>query len=174
MYTEIEVKLPIEDVSRLKAILERTAEPLERGIYETDIYFDHPCKDLASTDEVLRVRRTSTNRVELTYKGPKSSYEPKRRSEITTLVDDFEKIVEMLDVLNFRRIVEVKKRRSYYRLGQVLVSIDEVEGLGTFTELELVKPEGGLKALRDTAEKLGLGWAPIHRTYLDMILEKNG
>ena len=173
MHVEVEVKLPVRNADRLRATLERVAEPLERGIYEADIYFSHPCRDLAETDEVLRIRRTSNGRVELTYKGPRSSYEPKRRPEITAVVDSFEKAAKILDLLGFRRIAEVKKRRSYYRLGQVLVSIDEVEGLGTFTELELMVPGGGHEALREAAEKLGLKWIPIREAYLDMMLGRN-
>ena len=47
---------------------------------ETDIYYNHPERDFAETDEALRIRKVDKKYI-LTYKGPKIGTRSKTRVE---------------------------------------------------------------------------------------------
>lgn len=139
-----------------------------------DLYFNSPLRDFARTDEALRIR-TKEEGVRLTYKGPKLDEDTKSRQEVTVRVDDPEALEEILESLGFVRSGTVKKRRIKYALGAAVLCLDEVEGLGTFLEIELSGDEDWSaqkkEALRLMAE-LGLTES-IRRSYLEMLAEKD-
>ncbi|PKP56980.1 MAG: class IV adenylate cyclase, partial [Candidatus Altiarchaeales archaeon HGW-Altiarchaeales-1] len=55
---EVEVKAKINDLEKFeKRLNEINAKFLKKEIQE-DIYFNHPCRDFAKTDEALRIRKT--------------------------------------------------------------------------------------------------------------------
>ena len=174
MKEEVEVKLKVSGLKRLeKMLLEKGASVLAKDVTEVDVYFEHPCRKFLETDEALRVR-VSNHTVTLTYKGPRAKGEIKRRREITVTLGDVEKddVLDLLETLGFKRVAVVRKKRSYYRLDKVVVSLDYVEGLGEFVELELVGPEANSNELVKLASDLGLEWSPVQRTYLEMLLEE--
>ena len=83
----------------------------------------------------------------------------------------------LLEALTFERIAEVRKSRVPYTLpwdGQEIgVSLDHVEGLGDFVELEILASRENLHAARDAisslAGRLNLG-AGERRSYLELLL----
>lgn len=172
---EVEVKLRAED---LKAVEDRLvsigASVVAKEVIEEDVYLNHPCRDFSKTDEALRVR-LSNHVVSLTYKGPRLSRdEAKERVELSTDLaggEDARKLVRILKLLGFKEVATIKKERSYYRVGDVLVSLDRVEGLGYFVELELTGGQDP-SLLRDLAGRLGVGWRPVGETYLEMYLKR--
>jgi len=92
-------------------------------------------------------------------------------------------IVRSDDPAAFSRILEsalpirgvITKRRRLYLIGQTRVHLDEVDGLGTFMELEVVLSKGqtaeyGARIANDLMEKLGI--APedlISGAYIDLL-----
>ena len=98
------------------------------------------------------------------------------------LADGTERVaqyVQLLTALGFRSVAEVRKRRRYgqfeWRQFQIEATLDEVDGLGSFAELEiqvdasmLTQAQTELVAL---ATHLGLP-AVERRSYLEMLLEK--
>lgn len=156
-----------------------TAEALEeRGEVadrreETDVYYRHPCRDLAATDEAVRVRRTGDGAA-LTYKGPRRGGETKTRSEHETTVADPAEAGAILERLGFTPLAPVRKERVVYEVGAWTVTLDDVEGLGRFVEVERVVGEGAdVEALEaealDLLEDLGAG-DPEPRSYLELVL----
>ena len=149
---EVEAKFPYrEEVEeRVREIAELIIEK-----YEQDVYFAHPCRDFAQTDEALRIRRDAEE-VTVTYKGPKVDSETKSREEIKLKVDDFEAAREILEKLGFKAVAEVKKLRRIYGLGEAIICLDEVEGLGKYVEIEVEAENIEVKEkVFQIAERLG-------------------
>ena len=131
---ELEMKAKIDPYTRgrINQILRR-AEFIEEKI-EEDIYFSSPIKDFKETDEALRVRY-SNNKVILTYKGPKLDKVSKSREEYEAFVSG--EIEQILQKLGYKEVLKVKKKRKVYRYKEYIISIDEVEDLGEYLEVEL-------------------------------------
>ncbi len=155
----------------------------EGEVEQVDLYYQHPCRDFGETDEALRLRRAG-DRTVLTYKGPRVG-EEKSREEVEVEVEDFGAMDKILRKLGFEPLerVKVKKRREVYRVKfagrEVEVTLDEVEGLGTFLELECsVKDRSEIeraeKDLRRLAEELGAEGERIRKSYLEMLMERAG
>ncbi|MEM4928339.1 MAG: class IV adenylate cyclase, partial [Acidilobaceae archaeon] len=127
----------------------------------------HPCRNFLVTDEALRIRQRGDGVIELTYKGPREkSLDYKGRLELTTVVADENSLREILEALGFRSaIVVIKKRRSYGKNG-VEISLDEVDGLGCFIEIE-----GGLNEIETIARELSLRKEDyVAETYAELLL----
>ncbi len=167
---EVEAKFPYrEEVEeRVREIAELIIEK-----YEQDVYFAHPCRDFAQTDEALRIRRDAEE-VTVTYKGPKVDSETKSREEIKLKVDDFEAAREILEKLGFKAVAEVKKLRRIYGLGEAIICLDEVEGLGKYVEIEVEAENIEVKEkVFQIAERLGYSRnESIRESYLELILQK--
>lgn len=132
---EFEVKAPVP-ADRLEALRERLGDPDAVEEHE-DVYFQHPDRDFAATDEALRVSRRA-DRSEITYKGPKIDATTKARREIVLKVDHEPAARELLHELGFREVAVVRKSRSIYLAHGFEVALDEVPGLGAFVELERI------------------------------------
>jgi len=159
------------DLGRVREELLRLgASPVEAK-EEVDIYFQHPCRDFAETDEALRVRRSGGD-VEVSYKGPRMRSSAKARLELTVSADG--DVEAVLEALGFRKVAVIRKRREYYSYGSLTISLDDVEGLGQFVEIEAVassevslgEAEAEVSAL---AERLGLA-ERVDATYLELYL----
>ncbi|MCS7118871.1 MAG: class IV adenylate cyclase [Archaeoglobaceae archaeon] len=133
---EVEAKFKLKDGVLEK--IEKIARFLEEK-EEYDLYFSHPCRDFAKTDEALRLR--VENRIKMTYKGPKVDNETKTREEVNLLIDSFENAVRLLEFLGFKKFKSIRKKRRIYELDRAIICVDKVEGLGDFLEIELRVPE---------------------------------
>jgi len=143
---------------------------------EIDLYFNSPVRDFRKSDEALRVRKDSEG-IKITYKGPKIDPETKTREEIEIRVDDYDKAVELLKRLGFVPVREVAKRRRIYRLNEVTICFDEVEGLGTFVEIEMKSEnlESAKRKIFEMAERLGFDPAEsIRKSYLELLEDLKG
>lgn len=164
---EVEVKGRVSDskqMARVRALVSGwEVLPVEE---HEDCYYSHPCRDFSRTDEALRIRHLGTQ-CRLTYKGPKVDSRTKTREEIEFAVP--ESMVEVLKRLGFEEVRRMRKRRASYIRGDVTLSIDEVEGLGRFVEIELAK--GGHEAAPKLLEMLdSLGMVSETRSYLELAM----
>jgi adenylate cyclase class 2 len=165
---EIEIKCYCDDDKNVKNLLSKIgAKFIDRRI-ENDIYFNHPAKNFGDSDEALRLR-TIGERTIITYKGPKVSKISKARIEYETGVEDYPSMKNILLNLGFIESGIVKKERRIYSFNGMEISIDYVEGLGIFVEIEKI---GELKdevekELFNVAEKLGLTKFE-RRSYLEL------
>lgn len=171
---EAEVKAPIRSVDRFRRRLTKRGATRSGRVEQTDRYFDHPSRSFAETDEALRVR-TEGDAVELTYKGPKLDEETKSRLEVSVGVWQDEALAGILEALGFDPVATVRKEREIFELEGVTVTIDEVEGVGSFAELEQRVPEDELAEARQRllalAEELSLDRLE-RRSYLELMLEE--
>lgn len=136
----------------------------------TDIYFRSPVRDFASSDEALRIR-INDDGAYLTYKGPKMDLKTKTRLELSVRVDDAATAEKLLESLGFSRFAVLRKRRAKYRLGDAIVALDDVDGLGRFVEAEIAvdhdNPTDRARVL-EIISSVGMG-RPIRLSYLELI-----
>jgi adenylate cyclase class 2 len=183
---EVELKFPLVDGAAVEATLGRLAADFRPAIEQADVYFSHPSRDFAQTDEALRLRREG-EAVAITWKGPRIGQGAKTRREIELPLAatpsaasgpaTLEAWSDLLTALGFRRVWEVVKRRRPARLlwegRAVEVAIDRVAGLGDFLELEIVTNAAEIPqahaCLESLAAKIGCG-QPERRSYLEMLL----
>jgi len=168
---EVEVKLrvPCDELRRLLTSLSgrvNVTDPVE----ERDVYYSHPCKDFSKSDEALRVRYINGSPCCLTYKGPRQGSQYKSRTEINVpLSGDPEPI---LRALGFTKYVEVVKVRRYIELEKAEVTLDEVEELGCFIEVEA--KDGREVSVAEALRELQVEGEVVTETYAEMMARKKG
>ena len=182
---EIEVKFRVADHAELIRRLGARGLAPDSAVEHRDAYLAHPSRDFARTGEAFRIRgEGDSNRI--TYKGPKLGGPAKTREEIEVEfaegTEAREQLTRAFELLGFRPVAVVRKRRSEYRLEYrgrpMIVALDEAEGLGPFAEVEtLVEAESHLPEAQEAVLALAgeLGLAEVEpRSYLRMVLEAKG
>lgn len=175
---EVELKLRAEPglLARLQALGLRFGP----SVVQDDVFLRHPARDFVARDEVLRVRREG-HAWRLTYKGPRQAgtgaAAGKAREEIEVPVAADPR--PLLLALGFTEGPAVHKRRRSADWDGVALALDEVEGLGTFLELEVVVEGDGSKdhdvaaaraKVEAAARRLGLDPArQERRAYVEML-----
>lgn len=138
---EVELKARLNEAQPIEELLREKGFTVTKEVYERDCYFNAPDRNFALTDEALRLRHVTKvsgeNSVLLTYKGPKRGGGIKSRVEHEAQLNDPETIETILLALGYKRIFEVKKKRLYYINGETTATVDYVEDLGKFIEIEL-------------------------------------
>jgi adenylate cyclase class 2 len=181
MNIEVEQKHRVIDPAAVKERLAERGAVWSDPIVQADEYFNHPCRDFAQTDEALRIRTVDGESV-VTYKGPKLDATSKTRRELELpLAVSHDEFSEMLIVLGFVPVMTVRKTRRPFDIPQRDQSVhgawDEVDGVGTFVELELSADDAGLQAasaaIASLADELQLGVSE-RRSYLELLLAASG
>jgi len=135
MGMEVEVKAYADDLKGIESRIKEMGAELAWEGEQQDTYFNHPKRDFAKTDEALRIRKEK-NRNSLTYKGPKIDEHSKTREEIQFLIENPDAAGDMLVKLDFTPVGTVNKLRKNYQFDDLKISLDSVEGLGDFVEIE--------------------------------------
>jgi adenylate cyclase class 2 len=195
---EVEAKFRLSDVEAFEHLLISLGGSLPgRLLHQSDEYFQHPCRSFDQTDEALRLRTVAEaspsgeacpEQLELCYKGPRLDPSTKTRREIefTTLAlaaetgtpqkQSVEALRNILLTLGFSSAGWVRKKRRAFDIlfenQSVCVSVDYVDGLPPFAELEIVcsesqRAEATSRILR-LAETLGLRDSE-RRSYLELL-----
>ncbi len=177
---EVELKFRTDDAERLRSAIRELGGHAEPTIDQTDVYYAHPTRDFAKTDEALRVRIVGETGC-VTYKGPLLDPVTKSREETELWfaggASDANRFGEVLCRLGFSRVRAVVKRREPWALVwqglPVEIVFDEVAGLGRFVELETAASpntfETAKTGLLDLAEHLELDESE-RRSYLSLLL----
>jgi len=172
MCTEIEAKLKVDSLEEVKQkLVELGAEFLQEQL-QTDYYFDDDTSTLKNSDQALRLRRQLTGKTEkvlLTYKGPKSKDNFKKRQEIEIEIKDADSAEKLLFALGYEKALVFEKKRRTWQLGESVVALDELPLLGDFVEIE--GPDD--KKIGDVQTNLGLANLPhIGESYASLIEQK--
>ncbi|MFO0896593.1 MAG: class IV adenylate cyclase [Pirellulales bacterium] len=183
MHLEVELKFRVADREELLARLGRLGLAWRGTIEQCDLYWAHPARDFAQTDEALRVR-TVGEQCWITYKGPKLDALTKTRRELELPLGAGAATLgawrELLSALGFRPVAEVRKSR---RLGlihwhgrEVEVALDTLPTLGSYVEFELsaeqADVDGARQALLALAAALELHES-LRTSYLELLLAQN-
>ncbi len=169
MEVEIKVRVTDEEFERIKKTVSSLGRFVERRS-EKDVYFNHPCRDFRKTDEALRLRDDGSS-FRMTYKGPKVDYETKAREEldIQLIGENAEKILEKL---GFKIAGYVEKEREIYLLGNAVICLDVVNGLGKFIEIEINSDDldSAKKEIFQILHQFGIEKKrTIRKSYLEML-----
>jgi adenylate cyclase class 2 len=189
---EVKIRLLDNEVGKLTRVLHNLgAERINEELHE-DTYYEHPCKSYSRTDEAIRVRRyrstprghpTESGRpreVELTYKGPKIDSSTKTRIESSVYVNSSEDLDLILQSLGFKPVATIRKKRVFYSLRNTTLSIDNVDGLGRFMELEIIVDrnddiESAREHIFSLVRDLGLSLdRSVRESYLELYLSRQG
>lgn len=189
---EVELKFRADGTATLVERLADLGATASDSVQQADRYFNHPSRDFAQTDEAVRIRTVgpvgggevaggSASRI--TYKGPKQGGRAKTRFELELPLAEqtADGWAEMLVRLGFVEVAAVIKQRTAYHLERTgrrfEVSLDAVEGLGGFAEVETLAGENDREAAEQAvlalAAELGLAGAEP-RSYLEMLLAESG
>lgn len=171
MTMEVEIKSRADDFFRIRRKLSDMGAEYLGKVRQRDIYFNHPSRDFIETDEALRIRY-SDERTFITYKGPRMDRKTKSREEIEFEISSGHAAEKILERLGFKRSGEVSKLRENYSIDNMQISLDDVESLGRFVEIEIKGEhnEENIEKLFTIAKKLGLKEF-ITESYLEMVLK---
>lgn len=131
---EVELKYRLTDREAFWARLStKSPEVMLEDNLEHDCYFDSPSVSLAAEHKSLCIREMQPSGIMLwIVKGPE-----KDRCEAVNITDA-NKAKSMLRTLGYQCVLEIKKRRSVYFLGEFHLTLDWLEGLGDFAELAIM------------------------------------
>ena len=177
---EVETKLKIDRIEPIEERIKELNGDYKGEKTEIDRYFDHPNIRLLSGGGALRVR-DADGMYMLTHKGPKKDDETTSRDEIEIGIESAIEMVKIFDELGFYELCQVKKLRKTYHLNDLVITLDDVIGLGEFIEVEgKASNDQEFKEKKDEIfkllKKLRLSTDAIsQRSYLEMLLdEKKG
>lgn len=158
--------------------MQKVNAKLVKTVFQNDFYLQHPSRNFEETDEAIRIR-DSNEGTQLTYKGPKIDALSKTREELCVYVDNFEIILKIFERIGFLPVAKVVKSRTIFHIeGSIIGSIDKVQDLGNFLELEseakdYTQVEAKREELFSILDKLGL---PRERTerksYLELLMSR--
>lgn len=178
---EVEMKFPLPNARPFREELRRRHALPTGELEQEDRYFNHPVRDFRQSDEALRLRR-SGDRNRITYKGPKLDTVSKTRREIELDIasgpSSIAQLAEILTLLGFVESGSVRKRREQFELVHdgltIEITIDHVEGLGDYVELEAPASFDDIDTVRrkitNLAGQLGLSGSE-RRSYLELLME---
>lgn len=124
---------------------------------QIDKYFVTPQNDFFSKNppiEYLRIRQEDgKNHLNYSYLHFDDKGFLKVTDEYETLVDKPETVEEIFNKIGLINKVTVVKTRKYFECDGFEVTLDNVEGLGDFMEVEAKKDFGGVDATRTACQK---------------------
>ena len=146
---EIEIKAayPTGNRAALETYLREQGYHCVSAEQQADDYYNHPCRDFVVTDEALRIRSIQDMKTDkefslLTYKGKNESEGIHTREELECEVDNGETARTILERLGFSLVAAVHKERTLYQKDDISICLDEVRGLGSYLEIEILCEEG--------------------------------
>jgi len=167
---EIKAKIPAEHFDRIRKVAEELADQPVDLLIQTDTFFAVP-------QQRLKLREFADGTAELIAYSRSDQPGPKESSYLRSEVPEAAILKESLaGTIGIRGTVQ--KRRELFLVGQTRIHLDQVDGLGTFLELEVVlnEPDSeqhGVNIATELREKLGVqpDWL-ISCAYIDL-LESN-
>jgi predicted adenylyl cyclase CyaB len=170
MARNVEIKASIQSIEDLLERVVKLTESPPENIEQDDTFF-------YCDNGRLKLRELSDGTGELIFYNRSKAEGPK------TCVYEIVPI-EAVDLMRralskaYGQSGRVKKHRTMYMVGRTRVHLDQVEGLGTFMELEVVLNEGesevvGEHEARELMAALGIENSTlIDRPYVDLLNEK--
>lgn len=172
MARNIEVKARAGDLAAVRRRVEALGGAASAELTQVDTFFDVPSTRLKlrefgdGTGELISYSRAD-------HRGPKVS---------TYAIAKVRTPTDLGDVLSHALGVRasVRKRRTVFLLGQTRIHLDEVDGLGTFVELEVVlrddqSEQEGQRIATDLLDALSIPVADlVEGAYIDLLQQKTG
>ncbi len=178
---EIEVKAKVLDMPNLKGKLEALGCVFTEPVTQDDAVFARKTGSLEtflSNDVFLRIRVQNNGRIILTAKRPiNKSAETLVKDEHEVVVDSADEAKRILELAGFVEALRLKKTRQTAHYKEYEICLDEVEGLGTFIELEKMAEESAAAEIQRSMflflESLGVSPGDqVKKGYDILLLEK--
>lgn len=178
---EVEVKAKISSFNEIEKKLYQIGAEKTKVEFQEDIYFNSPIVDFAKTDEALRIRTTkeddNTN-IFITYKGPKIDKKSKTRREIEMGIADSSQCSDIFEAIGFEKVRTVRKNRQYFSYENFEISLDDIEGLDPYMEIEISLEDGqdyseAQNSIFKLFEKLGITEGFERTSYLELLEKLN-
>jgi len=168
MKRNVEIKARVADLAAVRRVVVTLADSGPMELEQEDTFFVCPCGR-------LKLRRFGgCAQAELIYYERAEVAGPKESRYVVHPTADPEGLREVLAAaLGIGGVV--RKRRAVYLIGPTRVHLDEVEGLGSFVELEVVlQPQQRAAQGQAVAHELmaRLGISPdqlVDRAYVDLL-----
>jgi predicted adenylyl cyclase CyaB len=172
MARNIEIKARVADPEELRARIAMLAGSDAERLIQRDTFFEVPSGR-------LKLREFSDRSAELIFYERSNQAGPRRSSYTRSAVPEPASMSELLGRL-FPVKAVVRKKREVWLHGPTRIHLDEVEGLGSFVELEVVlgENESDADGERIAAELMSvLGIRPeslVGSAYVDLLIEGDG
>jgi adenylate cyclase, class 2 len=143
MKREIEVKASVKDFKNLKEQLTKLGCTFSEPVTQHDEIFLKKPKafgDHKLGDPVLRIRQAK-GKVIFTLKKSQKVELDKIEKEV--IVDNADVLRELIDHIDFHKVIEVRKIREKTNYKDMEICLDQIEGLGNFIELEKMSDKDG-------------------------------
>ncbi|XP_051166453.1 uncharacterized protein LOC127284804 [Leptopilina boulardi] len=170
----IEIKAKVKNPEEFLAKVKEITDTKETVIPQRDIFFNLP-KDKPGR---LKLRNFQDGSGELIFYNRPDMEGPKLSDfEKTFLTPDACKGIEKILTTAYGTLGIVEKTRLLYMVGQTRIHVDQVKGLGSFMELEVVLAddesiEHGEKISNNLMDKLGITKdCLISGAYMDLLLK---
>jgi predicted adenylyl cyclase CyaB len=172
MATNIEIKARISDLEGMRGLVEEISGTSGVTIRQTDTFFNSP-------NGRLKLRVLAPDRGELIYYERADASGPKRSNYLVSPTSDPQSLEGVLGAcLRVRGVV--KKQRTLYKVGDTRIHLDEVEGLGSFLELEVAlgpdqSKEQGEVSAAELMARLGIQECDlVEVAYIDLLESRFG
>jgi predicted adenylyl cyclase CyaB len=170
MATNIEIKANVKDFDRLKKQVEQLSDTPVEAISQQDTFFHTP-------KGRLKLRALTPDRGQLIYYEREDMSGPKVSNYFIYPTADPKSLAAVLAAaLGVRGVV--RKQRWLYLVGNTRIHLDQVEGLGTFLEFEVMlheeqTPAEGEAIAAELMRKLGVEEADlVEGAYIDLLEER--
>jgi predicted adenylyl cyclase CyaB len=152
---EVELKAVVDDLPTARKQLETAGAKLSFEGRLSDRRYDVESRELLQRDEVLRVRRyeaAGSTKTFFEWKGPTETQDVyKIREEVSTLVEDFGALGEILTRLGFNVTMEIDREIAQYELAGAVIRFE------TYPRMDiLVEVEGQPDSIESAIEALGV------------------
>ena len=170
MATNIEIKARIQDPDRLRELVEELCDTPGEVLFQEDTFFHTPRGR-------LKLRVLAPDRGQLIYYERENASGPKPSNYNISPTSDPDSLKTVLSAgLGVRGVV--RKRRLVYVVGNTRIHLDEVEGLGSFLELEVVlspgeSPEAGKAVATEFMRELKINESDLIKVaYIDLVVKQ--
>ncbi len=167
MGRNVEIKAKARDLEYQRTLADALADSGPHVFYQEDTFFN-------CTDGRLKLRSFPDGMGELIHYQRQDCVEPAESIYVRSVINDPESLKDALsNALGVHAVV--CKKRTVYVVGRTRVHLDEVEGLGSFIELEVVlrageAPGSGAVVARDLMARLGIqAEALVKSAYVDLL-----
>jgi predicted adenylyl cyclase CyaB len=152
---EVELKAVVDDLAGTRKRLEKAGAKLFFEGRLSDRRYDVESRELTERDEVLRVRRyegRGSSKTYLDWKGPTETQDVyKVREELSTFVEDFDTLDQILTRLGFIVTSEIDREIAQFELGGAVIRFE------TYPRMDvLVEVEGRPESIEQAIEALGM------------------
>jgi predicted adenylyl cyclase CyaB len=168
---EVELKAVVDDLAGTRKQLEKAGAKLVFEGSLSDSRYDVESRELTERDEVLRARRyeaLGSSKTYLEWKGPTETQDVyKIREEISTLVEDFDSLEQILTRLGFVVTMEINREVAQYELGGATIRFE------TYPRMDvLVEVEGEPESIEQAIESLGMARGRFSSDRLTRFVER--